>query len=193
MYLRADPSQFYAFGNFEKNLLRYLKKFQRYIDIRKWCQFDFKFSRFEDISCLLNNLAYSAKTGGSAVNLRPDWSFQHQIHIIFTSPYGRHYLILQLLYIFILERAFLNYYFLIVSIFLGDKPRNLLKYNSEIGIQVVMDSEEKKCKCHGLSGNFPSFSKLNKKTYHNVLLLIINTFLLPNVKAALHIFQDPVP
>ncbi|XP_018568873.1 protein Wnt-4-like [Anoplophora glabripennis] len=35
----------------------------------------------------------------------------------------------------------------------GDTPRNILKYDSEIGMQVVMESEEKKCKCHGLSGS----------------------------------------
>nr|CAI5835353.1 unnamed protein product [Callosobruchus analis] len=35
----------------------------------------------------------------------------------------------------------------------GDKTQNILKYSSEVGVKTVIRSEQKVCKCHGLSGS----------------------------------------
>ncbi|KAG5880991.1 hypothetical protein JTB14_018001 [Gonioctena quinquepunctata] len=63
----------------------------------------------------------------------------------------------------------------------GDITQSILKYNSEIGMKVVMKNEEKVCKCHGLSGScsfkicfkrirpFIDISKDLVKHYHSAI------------------------
>nr|XP_023025367.1 protein Wnt-4-like [Leptinotarsa decemlineata] len=63
----------------------------------------------------------------------------------------------------------------------GDVTQRILRYNSEVGMKVVMKNEEKVCKCHGLSGSCSfkicfkrvrSFSQITKELvnhYHSAI------------------------
>lgn len=56
----------------------------------------------------------------------------------------------------------------------GDNPSNIMKYNSEVGLQITRHNTKKVCKCHGLSGKH--FQHLIYRVFICIAENIFNSF-----------------